>query len=117
MYYIGNNDIVGKNKTIMINAEETAIINFSDLLDNCVVTMKETDPNGILFRGDKNTIGGELKEVKSDGTLGDIKFLNDNSYYKKVKYSPNKPGTFTLQYALKVKATNYYNYQFMLSIM
>lgn len=103
MYYIDNNEVTCRDITIENDYNDPYTITYDDLLLSTLSTSTDTSSNGITFRSDKTTIGGELKENENE-----VEFYNEKKYYKSVSYIPQSIGTFTLKYALRVKVSDTY---------
>ena len=103
MYYLDNNEVTCRDITIENDYNDPYTITYDDLFVSTLSTSTDTSGNGIIFRSDKTTIGGVLKENENE-----VEFYNEKKYYKSVSYIPQTIGEFTLKYALKVKVSDTY---------
>lgn len=88
MYYIVNNEVTCRDN----DYNDPYTITYDDLFVSTLSTSTDTSSNGITFRSDKTTIGGELKENENE-----VEFYNEKKYYKSVSYIPQSIGAFTLK--------------------
>ena len=74
MYYLDNNEVTCRDITIENDYNDPYTITYDDLFVSILSTSTDTSGNGIIFRSDKTTIGGVLKENENE-----VEFYNEKS--------------------------------------